>query len=130
MNAPVRHKNGSVKGVRNGGRAPRTRNKATQAQIDWVEATGETPLQFMIRVMRDPAEDMSIRLSAAKDAAPYVHQKLAQKVEVKGNVNLLSMSDDDIERRLLELIGEAGGLRFIEGTVAEEETAPLVRALP
>lgn len=128
MNAPVRHKNGSVKGVRNGGRAPRTRNKATQAQIDWVEATGETPLQFMIRVMRDPAEDMSIRLSAAKDAAPYVHQKLAQKVDIK-TVNL-TMSDDELRRELLDILGEGEGVHLIEGSLAEEEAAPLVRALP
>jgi hypothetical protein len=121
MNALARpkNKNGVVKGERRGGRAPRTRNKATQAQIDWVEATGETPLQFMIRVMRDEREELPIRLAAAKEAAPYVHQKLAQKVDVK-TVNL-TMSDDELRRELLDILGEGEGVRLIEGSLAPQE---------
>lgn len=43
---------------------------------------GMTPLEFMIGVMHDRTMPTGFRASAAKDAAPYVHPKLAT-VEVK-----------------------------------------------
>lgn len=49
---------------------------------------GETPLEFMIAVMRDPKAPTSFRFAAAKDSAPYVHPKLAT-IEVKSkNLNV------------------------------------------
>jgi hypothetical protein len=38
---------------------------------------GETPLEFMLRVMRDTAADMPQRLDMAKAAAPYIHPRFA-----------------------------------------------------
>lgn len=43
---------------------------------------GMTPLEFMIGVMHDRTMPTGFRASAAKDAAPYIHPKLAT-VEVK-----------------------------------------------
>lgn len=77
-----------------GGRKPGTpnkRNAETQAQV---AASGLTPLEFMLKIMRndtppDGANDAqtlafhSLRFEAAKAAAPYVHAKLAS-VEVTG----------------------------------------------
>jgi hypothetical protein len=37
----------------------------------------ESPLDFLLRVMRDAEADAVRRLDAAKAAAPYVHAKLA-----------------------------------------------------
>lgn len=60
-----------------GGRTKGTRNKATAAKAAQIAASGETPLDFMLRVMRDQLQEFSIRLDAAKAAAPYVHPKLS-----------------------------------------------------
>lgn len=47
---------------------------------------GKTPLEFMLAVMADRKMPTGFRAAAAKDAAPYVHPKLAT-VTVQGNPN-------------------------------------------
>lgn len=59
------------------GRKKGTPNKKTKELIAAVEATGITPLDYMLAVMRDEAKDLPTRMDAAKSAAPYVHAKLA-----------------------------------------------------
>lgn len=48
---------------------------------------GETPLEYMLRVMRDTAEDGDRRDKMAVGAAPYVHAKLAS-VEHSGKLDV------------------------------------------
>lgn len=71
------------KGFKAGGRRKGTPNKATAAKAAEVADSGLTPLDFMLSVLRDPENEKSIRLAAAKDAAPYVHPKLAN-IELTG----------------------------------------------
>lgn len=52
-------------------------NKATAAKAAEIAASGKTPLEFLLDVMRDETRDFEFRLDAAKSAAPYVHPKLA-----------------------------------------------------
>ena len=52
-------------------------NKATQARQAIIAASGLTPLDFMLAVMRDEDKDPRDRMYAANAAAPYVHPKLA-----------------------------------------------------
>jgi len=59
------------------GRPRGSRNKRTRALIEAVEAGGETPLQYMLRVMRDPNADTKRRDAMATAAAPYLHSKLS-----------------------------------------------------
>jgi hypothetical protein len=59
------------------GRKAGVPNKATIARQEAVAATGETPLDHMLRVMRDPTNDHARRDEMARAAAPYVHPKLA-----------------------------------------------------
>ena len=66
-----------AKGVKTGGRTAGTLNKRTEA-IEEISSTGETPLQYMLRVMRDAATPPARRDAMAVAAAPYVHCKLAQ----------------------------------------------------
>jgi len=47
---------------------------------------GKTPLEFMLGIMNDRRMPTGFRAGAAKDAAPYVHPKLAN-VTVKGDPN-------------------------------------------
>lgn len=42
-----------------------------------IRASGPTPLDYMIEVMRDPNLELAKRLDAAKAAAPFVHPRLA-----------------------------------------------------
>lgn len=62
-------------------------NKASAERQAEVEASGETPLAYMLKVMRDVSADEAKRLDAAKAAAPYVHPRLAA-VEMSGTVGL------------------------------------------
>lgn len=68
-----------------GGRKPGSLNKANAETRQAVIESGQTPLEYMLKVMRDDAADEAKRLEAAKSAAPYVHQRLAA-VEHSGNV--------------------------------------------
>ena len=59
------------------GRPRGSLNKRTRAFIEAAEAGGEMPLDFLLRLMRDPREPKSKRLEAAKAAAPFCHSKLS-----------------------------------------------------
>lgn len=78
------------KGTRVGGRQKGTKNKTTlireQRREEIIAAAkneGETPLEYMLKVMRT-SEDAKRRDAMAIAAAPFVHAKLAS-VELKGD---------------------------------------------
>lgn len=48
--------------------------------------SGQTPLEFLLEVMRDNTLDIGIRMDAAKYAAPFMHPKLAQ-IEHSGKLS-------------------------------------------
>jgi hypothetical protein len=52
-----------------------------------IEAGGEMPLAYMLRVMRDESVPMAGRMEAAARAAPYCHAKLAT-VELTAEVQV------------------------------------------
>lgn len=76
-------------GLRPGGGRPKgSKNKKTKALIESIEASGDTPLQFMLKVMRGEACPPNapphvkavfagLQFEAAKAAAPYVHSRLS-----------------------------------------------------
>lgn len=64
-------------GKKTGGRVAGVPNKATQARQAKIEASGLTPLDYMLTIMRDEAMAPEARFEAAKAAAPYVHPRLA-----------------------------------------------------
>jgi len=76
-------------GIKTGGRKKGVPNKATAAKQAEIAASGLTPLEFMLDVMRDEDNEQSVRLDAAKAAAPYVHPKLANiDAKIEGDVGL------------------------------------------
>jgi hypothetical protein len=77
--------NGVKPGERRGGRAKGTPNKKTQALINAVEGGGETPLDYMLRVMRDISAENNRRDDMAKSAAPYLHARLANVAHTGAN---------------------------------------------
>jgi hypothetical protein len=76
-----------MKGQKTGGRRKGSKNKIKPPQdvIRKVEAeavanciaTGESPLSYMLRVMRDPTVEDPRRDEMARAAAPYVHAKIS-----------------------------------------------------
>ena len=56
-------------GFKTGGRTAGTLNKRTQDMLDEITSTGETPLQYMLRVMRNPEASPAQRDAMAIAAA-------------------------------------------------------------
>ncbi len=59
------------------GRRKGSRNKASAAREMAVAASGLTPLAYMLAVMRDELQPLSVRMEMAKAAAPYVHPRFS-----------------------------------------------------
>lgn len=82
---------GSKPGERRGGRKPGTPNKASIERQKKVAASGMTPLDYMLKVMRDENAPDDMRLDAAKSAAPYVHPKLSSVVHKGDQTNPVAL---------------------------------------
>ena len=76
---------GSRPGEHRGGRTKGTPNKATVAKAAEIAASGLTPLDYLIGIMRNEKLPSGDRMEAAKAAAPYVHPRLAA-VELSGGL--------------------------------------------
>lgn len=59
------------------GRRRNVPNKATAARQAEISASGLTPLDYMLKTLRDETRDHAERMDAAYKAAPYVHPKRA-----------------------------------------------------
>lgn len=71
-------------GARKGaGRKKGGHNKMTEEAIAKA-SDGLSPLDYLLEVLRDPGEDTSRRLDAARAAAPYCHARL-QPVDGQGD---------------------------------------------
>jgi hypothetical protein len=87
----------------NAGRKPGKPNKRTAELQAEVAATGETPIDYMLRVMRDRSVEHDRRDDMAKAAAPYIHPKLAA-IEHTGKdggpIETHELSDTEAARRI------------------------------
>lgn len=71
----------------NAGRKPGSVSQDTAARKAMQKkalAEGISPLDYMLSILRDDTQEQSARFAAAKEAAPYVHNRLAA-VEHSGN---------------------------------------------
>lgn len=76
-------------GKKTGGRKKGVPNKATLAKEAKIAASGLTPLDWMLQVLRDKNQPDERRDEMAKAAAPYVHPKLASvEGHLSGNLNI------------------------------------------
>lgn len=98
----VKGQSGNPKGRKKG-----TPNKATQQRQAAVEASGITPLEYMLAVMRNPDEDPTERLRAAISAAEFVHPKLA-RIE-QGRTD----EEKDFIRELMGIVKEDAPVRAL-----------------
>lgn len=97
-----------AKGKKTGGRRPGSPNKATAEREARIAASGLTPLDYMISLMRDANLDVPTRLDAAKSAAPYVHAKL-QAIQLTGKDGGPIKVEDSVRQELMSRI--LGSLR-------------------
>ena len=73
-------------GRKTGGRKKGAANKRTREIADKAAAEGLTPLEYLLRLMRDERQEQAVRLDAAKGAAPYIHPRLqATEATIKGS---------------------------------------------
>jgi hypothetical protein len=75
--------NRKMQGMKTGGRKKGTPNKRSAVLIKAMES-GESPLDYMLRVMRDSRAAPERRDQMAKAAAPYIHPRLTA-IEVSDN---------------------------------------------
>lgn len=80
-------------GPKTGGRQKGSTNKATAAREAEVKASGLTPLDFMLNMLRDENAKPADRMWAAEKAAPYVHPKLAN-VEHSGGIDVTTQTKE------------------------------------
>jgi len=66
-----------AQGFKTGGRQKGTPNKVTSDMRSAIAESGESPLEYMVRVMRDKTADPSRRDDMARAAAPYLHPRLS-----------------------------------------------------
>jgi hypothetical protein len=86
-------------GFRKGaGRKPGAATKVNQAAREHALATGISPLDYMLGLLRDPDLPRADRFEAAKAAAPYVHARLAA-IEHSGTIagrGATDVTDDEL----------------------------------
>lgn len=80
-------------GKKTGGRTKGTPNKVTARREREIAASGTTPLEHMLKVMRDPKAGDDRRDEMAKAAAPYVHPKLASMAHTGPNGGPVQIAD-------------------------------------
>ncbi len=70
------------------GRPKGSKNKKTIGMI-MAERKGISPLEFLLSVMDDVENELSVRIDAAKASSPYCHARLSQvEMDVVGNVEV------------------------------------------
>src|SRR3954469_11419143 len=73
----------------------------------FLAAQGITPLDYMLPIVRNESEDKTVRLDAAKAAAPYVHARL-QNTTLAGDpenpIKIDNISELEAARRLAFLL--------------------------
>ncbi len=73
------------------GRKPGAASRKTREIADRAAENGQTPLEYMLSVMRDNAADPELRARMAVAAAPFVHARICPapiEIETTGEVVL------------------------------------------
>ena len=77
----------------------------TPTELEYIAETGYTPLEHILSVYRNPAQDPRDRLAAAIKALPYAHKTLAEQDEANrrispddllGGLDLSALGDDEV----------------------------------
>jgi hypothetical protein len=90
-------------GARHGaGAKPGAKHRFDKELAKRLAEAGElTPLDIMLAMMNDATLDPEMRLRAAAGAAPYVHRRKPQALEVAGKFEFLTPEERELRRQLL-----------------------------
>lgn len=88
------------------GRKPGSANVKTREIADRAAAEGLTPLEYLLSVMRDQANNPARRDEAAKAAAPYIHPRLTATSVTGDKSKPVTVSVEDTRRSLAEFLAE------------------------
>lgn len=105
-----------------GGRKKGTPNKIPSTMLLQVAATGETPVQFMLSIMRNKKCKLERRFEAAKAVAPYVHNRLSAVEEPLDHSKAKETSD----KPKMNLVETAKFILFLMSEATEEEKKMIV----
>lgn len=83
----------------------RTRAALHAAQTGELGAGGESPVDFLLRVMRNTKKPDDLRIEAAKAVAPYLAPKLSA-VEVTERNDIDNFTEAEILERIQALLNE------------------------
>jgi hypothetical protein len=103
-------------GIKTGGRKKGTKNKPKVMPTTAVEEAivasvtkGQTPLEYMLDVMRDRAQEYPRRDEMARAAAPYVHARLAAAViEHTGTIIHEARPSSEVLAEIVKEMAELG----------------------
>lgn len=77
------------------GRKPGSATKKTREIAEAALESGQSPLEYLLSIMRDPRADEDKRIDCAKAAAPYIHPRLSSvEANVKASVSVGDMLDE------------------------------------
>jgi hypothetical protein len=87
------------------GRPKGSTRRVTQEAIEEAKKSGILPRDFLLQTMRNEKLDLSIRIDAAKGAAPYFHNRLSQIEHLSPPLDLSKLTLDELRefRRLRAL---------------------------
>ena len=69
-----------------------------------IEASGKTPLQFLIDNMRNEKLDANVRIDCAKAALPYLHPRAVTTVNVDAMLQITELCDVIVDPKAAEVI--------------------------
>jgi hypothetical protein len=104
-----------------GGRQKGSANKRTRELLAAADAQGQSPLEYMLTVMRDPAVEPDRRDRMAAAAAPFLHARLAS-IEARVET-VLGLSDELLALRLESGLDRLDRLPLIEAVVEDDEVS-------
>jgi hypothetical protein len=76
--------------------------------VDWVQRTGETPIEFLAKTYRSSTAKTADRITAARALLDYVHRKMPQTIDVKDDRQNREVIEQQTEliKRVEELLSE------------------------
>jgi hypothetical protein len=107
-----------MKGLTTGGRKPNagrkrgTHNKRTEQQIEEAKKGGILPLEYLLSIMRNENEPKELRISCARDAAPYLHPRLQSITHKEEQIDPTKMTDEQL----------AAAIQLLESVTASRST--------
>jgi hypothetical protein len=112
--------------AKTGGRQKGSANRRTRELLAAADAQGQSPLEYMLAVMRDPKVDPDRRDRMAAAAAPFIHARLASLEARVESVHTLSGPVLDL--RAVEILSSLDQLAL--PAIEDEDEAEELAAVP